>query len=42
VLIDDHATDAVPNSGLSDGCVGERGRFEEQDVRGLIPRTSLE
>jgi hypothetical protein len=41
-LGDNYATDAMPNSRLSDRCVGERGRLEERDIRGLIPRTSLE
>jgi hypothetical protein len=37
-----HATDAVPGGRLGDGCAREEGRFEERDVRGLIPRTSIE
>jgi hypothetical protein len=41
-LGDNHATDAVPKDRLSDGCMGEWSRFEEQDIQGLIPRTSLD
>jgi hypothetical protein len=37
-----HAIDAVPGVRLGDGGNGRRGRFEDRDVRGLIPWTSLE
>jgi hypothetical protein len=40
-LSDIHATDAVLSSRPGDGCARERSRFDEQDVRGLIPRNSL-
>jgi hypothetical protein len=36
-----HTTDAVLRSWISDGRVRGLGRFEERDIQGLIPRTSL-
>jgi hypothetical protein len=37
-----HAIEAVPGVQLGDGGAREEGRFEERDVQGFIPRTSLE
>jgi hypothetical protein len=37
-----HMSDAVLGVRLGDGGTRQWGRFEDSDVRGLIPQTSLE
>jgi hypothetical protein len=38
----DHAFGVVPSSRCGDGCSRGRDRFEDGDVRGLIPRSRLQ